>query len=119
MVKTIRHVKEKKNCIYCGLNTSMLMGHWKLISVSRYEDPKKPKTILIDNCYAHIGCYVQRFHHTLLTSVVPLSVGSNPYKNNVKAIAELCKIHLKRPKQIIKANIKFLEKMLREFENAD
>lgn len=111
-----RDISEKKNCIYCGGDTSTFCGYWKLISVENYDDKKKPNTIFVDNCYAHIGCYVDRFRQTLISGVVPLTTHTNAYKDNPKAIAELCRIHIKRPKQRIKANIRFLEKVIKELD---
>jgi len=114
--KEPRNIKEKHNCVYCGGSTATFCGYWRLISTQNYQDPKKPKTILVDNCYAHLQCYISRFNHTLLGGVVPMAVNCERYENNPKRVAELIKIHIKRPKQTIKAKIRFLEKLLVELE---
>ena len=65
-----RKPKEKFNCIYCGKSTATLCGYWKLVSVGSYELKKKT---IIDNCYAHLECYLKRHRRILQVGINPLA----------------------------------------------
>lgn len=66
-----RKPKEKFNCVYCGKSTATFCGYWKLISVGRYELKNKS---IIDRCYAHLGCYLERHKRIIQLGVHPLAV---------------------------------------------
>lgn len=106
-----RKPKEKFNCVYCGKSTATFCGHWKLISVGRYELKNKS---IIDNCYAHLGCYLERHRRIIQLGVHPLAVYCGQIKSPKQAV-DLLKIHGDIKK--VKNTIKFLQNVVKEWED--
>jgi hypothetical protein len=107
-----RKPKEKFNCVYCGKSTATFCGYWKLISVGRYELKNKS---IIDSCYAHLGCYLERHRRIIQLGVHPLAVYCEQIKTPKQAV-EILKIHGDIKK--VKNTIKFLQNVVREWESS-
>ena len=111
----MRKIKEKFNCVYCGHSTSTFCGYWKMISVGSYDpNNKKVKSVFIDNCYAHIGCYLKKHNKLLMCGVVPLCVNNEVY-DRPKQVAEMMRIHNIKP-STLKNKIVFLKKVIKSYE---
>lgn len=111
----MRPINEKNLCMYCDGDTATFGGYWKLISVDNYSDPKGKYQKIIDTCYAHIGCYIEKHKKILLTGVVPLTTHSE-VTNSPKKIVQLMKIHCVS-KRRLKSNITFLNKVLEVYDS--
>ena len=105
-----RHPKEKKNCVYCGKDSSTFCGYWKLISIGRYETKRNT---IIDTCYAHIQCYLWKHRRIIQLGVNPLCIHNEVLKTP-KQFIELLNLHgdIRR----VKNTIKFLQKIVKEWE---
>jgi len=108
----VRKPKEKFNCVYCGKSTANFCGYWKLASVSRYELKKKT---IIDNCYAHLECYLERHRRILQVGIYPLATYCEQIRTPKQAVS-LLKIHGDIKK--VKNTIKFLQKVVSEWESS-
>lgn len=113
-----RKHKEKFNCVYCGKSTATFCGYWKMVSVANYKSNNKrdKKTLWIDSCYAHIGCYLKRHQKLLLTGPIPLCV-DNPIYDRPKQIVEMMRLHNIKI-QKVKNTIKFLERVIKEHKSS-
>jgi len=105
-----RKPKEKPNCVYCGKSTSTFCGYWKLVSVSRYETKKE---CVIDNCFAHVGCYLERHRRIIQLGINPLAVYCEEVKTVNDALS-LFNIHGDIKK--VKNTIKFLQNVVDKYE---